>query len=345
MDSDSGTGARRRLPRWFVPVLGYTVSIASLIWVYYGFDWKHELPKVLATDWRCVSVAVIADVMVYFVQGWRWKILLQPLDDVPLLRTVQSIYIGLFANEILPLRSGEVIRSYLQARWNSLPFSVVLSSVVIERLIDGVWLVLGFYLVAHYMQLPGYLVAGADFLAILLIIVAVLLAIAVIYKTHAHAAVSRSRWAAILWHVVEGTHAMGRSVSFPVAIVVGLLFLGLQVVPVYVLAVGYGIHLTWGAAAVILVILRLGSIPPQAPSNVGAFQFFTVVALELFGITKADAAGYATLLFIVVTVPLWIGGFLALIATRMRLHEIHHHAHKHFTASREAGRKSEDGAP
>ena len=155
----------------------------------------------------------------------------------------------------------------------------------------------------------------------------------------------RSRWAAILWHVVEGTHSMGRSVSFPVAAVVSLLFLGLQVVPVYVLAVGYGIHLTWGAAAVILVILRLGSIPPQAPSNVGAFQFFTVVALELFGTTKADAAGYATLLFIVVTVPLWIGGFLALIATRMRLHEIHHHAHKHFAASKEARRKSENGAP
>ena len=40
--------------------------------------------------------------------------------SLPLWRTVQSIYIGLFANEVLPLRVGELIRCYLLAHWNSL---------------------------------------------------------------------------------------------------------------------------------------------------------------------------------------------------------------------------------
>ena len=95
---------------------GYAISIACLIWVYRGFDWKGELPKLMQTDWRWVTVAVLADVVVYVVQGWRWNLLLQPLAPVPVMQTIQAIYIGLFANEVLPLRSGEVIRCYLLSR-------------------------------------------------------------------------------------------------------------------------------------------------------------------------------------------------------------------------------------
>jgi hypothetical protein len=43
----------------------------------------------------------------------------------------------------------------------------------------------------------------------------------------------------------------------------------------------------------------------------------------LFGVDRTFATGYATLLFIVVTVPLWVVGFIALLATRMRLDDLH----------------------
>jgi len=44
---------------------------------------------------------------------------------------------GLFSNEVLPLRPGELIRSYLQAHWCEVPFSVAFASAIIERLLDG----------------------------------------------------------------------------------------------------------------------------------------------------------------------------------------------------------------
>ena len=55
-------------------------------------------------------------------------------------RIVQAIYIGLFANEVLPLRTGEVIRCYLLAHWNDLRLSLSFASAAVERLIDGFWL-------------------------------------------------------------------------------------------------------------------------------------------------------------------------------------------------------------
>lgn len=322
MASDSGSKTRRRVSRWLLPLVGYCFSIACLVWVYSGFDWKAELPRLMAADWWWVTLAVVSDVLVYVIQGWRWNLLLRPLARLPLWRTVQTVYIGLFANEVLPLRTGELIRCYLLGRWNALPFPVVVSSAAIERLLDGIWLALGFYAVTHFVELPGFLIGPSKFLVLVLLVFATLLAIAILRRSHAREAVSRSRWGKLLHGVVDGLHTMGHSSSFFFAVMASFLFLALQVIPIYALFRGYGMDLSIGAAMVVLVVLRLGTLLPQAPGNVGSFQFFTVLGLRLFQVPEAEATGYATLLFVVVTVPLWAGGFLALLATRMHLRQL-----------------------
>lgn len=328
---------RKKAPKWLIPVIGYIVSIACLIWVYHGFDWKRELPRIWATNPGWVAVAVAADILVYVTQGWRWSLVLQPIEPVSVWRSIQAIYIGLFANEVLPLRTGELIRSYLMAKWHGLEFGVVISSVVAERLFDGAWLILGFYLCTRFVALPRLLVDGSLILAAILVVIAALIALAIFMKHHAHAMVRQSRWKEKLWHVVEGVNAMGNSRSFYLAAAVSFLYLALQVIPVFALMKGFGIGLNFWQAAVVLVILRLGSIPPQAPGNVGSFQALTTLGLMLFGIDKATATGFATLLFFVVTVPLWLAGFIALAITGMKLKDIHRdararkaaHVHEH----------------
>ena len=317
---------RRRVPSWLIPFLGYGVSIASLIWVYSGFDWRRELPRLLATDWRWVMLAVVFDWVVYFCQGFRWTALLSPLGNFSVWKTTQAIYIGLFANEVLPLRSGEIIRCYLQRRWTGLPLSVVISSVLIERLWDGVWLVAAFALVNHYVELPGFLSAMSQGLLVLLAILGGLLGLAIFYKEHAHDAASRSRWSRMLRPLVDGVHSMGKSRSFWWAGFLSFWYLAFQIVPIYSLMRGYGLNLSPWAALVMLVILRLGTVIPQAPGNLGSFQALVVASLTLFGFSRADSTGFATLCFFVVTVPLWLGGFVALMLTRMRLGDIRREA-------------------
>lgn len=327
MVSVSGEVARRRIGSWVVPVLGYAISAASLVWVYWGFDWKSELPKIAAADWRWVTLSVMADLGTYFCQGWRWKLLLTPIAPVRFLRSVQAVFVGLFANEILPFRSGELIRAFVMARWIDIPFAVSLSSAVVERLFDGVLLVLGFYLVTLFVEVPPYLDDVSLILALLVLALSILVGIVMFHKHHAHAAVARSRWAAMLWHVVEALHAMGNSRWFYGSAAASVFYLTLQVVPIYALARGYNVDLSLGEAAVVLVILRLGTIIPQAPSNIGGFQFFAVVALRLFGVEKDAATGFATIMFFVVTVPLWLGGAIAAAMAGVRIKELQGHAH------------------
>jgi uncharacterized membrane protein YbhN (UPF0104 family) len=187
----------------------------------------------------------------------------------------------------------------------------VLSSIAVERLFDGIILVGAFYLTGYFVELPG-LVRDVSFtLAVIVAVAAALLAVAIFHKHHAHAAVKRSRWAEALWHVVEGLHAMGNSPWFYAAAAVSVAYLALQVVPVYALMRAYNMPLSFGAGAIVLLILRLGTVVPQAPGNVGGFQFFVVLGLMLFGVDKAEATTFATIMFLIVTIPLWLGGAVA----------------------------------
>jgi uncharacterized protein (TIRG00374 family) len=312
----------RQLKKW-IPLLGYAVSIGCLIFVYHGFDWKEQLPRIRQTPLPYILAAVLCDIAVYCIQGWRWNELLKPVGVLPVWRSMQAIYIGLFANEVLPLRPGEVIRSFLQARWSGVPFTIVLSSVIIERLFDGFWLIAGFLITSFFVELPSILVYGSRLLGAILFIVGSLLAFAVLSRERAATWINPK-----FRHHLDALEAMGRSRSFYRSFLISFAYLALQIGPIYLIEQGFGLDLGLGACAGILVILRLGSVPPQAPSNVGTFQGFAILGAMLFGVDRQSATGFATLLFIVITVPLWVVGFFALLATKMKLSHLTHDAHQ-----------------
>jgi len=138
----SDSPSRRKMPSWLPQLLGYALSIGCLLWVLHGYRFNDLMPAILSLDWRWVSVAILADLAVYVAHGWRWNTLLAPVVRLRLWRTVQAIFIGLFANEVLPLRAGELIRCYLLAHWSDLRLSLSFASAAVERLIDGVWMLL-----------------------------------------------------------------------------------------------------------------------------------------------------------------------------------------------------------
>ena len=315
------TESERKFPSWLIPILGYAASIASLAWVYHGTNWSEQWKLIQGTEWYWVLAAVACDVAVYAVQGWRWNILLKPVGTLPVTKSIQAIYIGLFANECIPFRPGEIIRCFLQSRWSGVSFPIVLSSMVIERLFDGVWLILGFLLVSMFIRVPRVFLLGSLILATIMVIISVMMFLAMARK-RANQPQRPGRIASWVQHLASGLEAMGNSPSFYWSLLLSFLYLALQVGPIYFLMCGYFDSLSmFGIACVVLVLLRLGSIPPQGPGNVGSFQALVVVGLNLFGVHKAAAAGFATMLFVVVSLPLWLVGLGALLTTRMRLDE------------------------
>src|SRR6476659_6827780 len=104
--SSAPAGKSKKLQRIFL-FLTYALSVACLWWVLHDLDWKEFGENIRTIKWRWVAVAAVADVLVYVWQGWRWSLLLAPVERIPIERSVRAIYVGLFANEVLPFKTGE----------------------------------------------------------------------------------------------------------------------------------------------------------------------------------------------------------------------------------------------
>ena len=126
------------------------------------------------------------------------------------------------------------------------------SGLTVERLIDGLWMVLFFIITAMFLSLPGYMVDFVRFLTALLVAGAILLGYVIVHKQHAHSVASGSRWAATLRHLVDGLHTMGRWRPFSRTVLISLLYLVLQVVTVFALMRAYGLDLSFWAGAAVL---------------------------------------------------------------------------------------------
>jgi hypothetical protein len=157
-----------------------------------------------------------------------------------------------------------------------------------------------------------------------------LLAAIAMWKHHAHAFASRSKWVAVLQRIIDGLHAMGNARTMAAVSGISAIYLVLQIFSVYWLMVASDLGLSFWAASAVLIITRLGTAVPNTPGNIGSFQFFCVLALALFDVDKTQAATFSVTLFATLTLPLLLGGFVAVALTGLKLHDIKHRAARGF---------------
>ncbi len=309
-----------------VAIATYIISIVCLWWVLRNSRWQEFRADVREIAWWWVALAVVADIAVYVCHGVRWSMLLAPVERIPILRSVQSVYVGLFANEVLPFKPGEIIRCYLQSRWGTIPFSVTLSSAFIERFFDGVLLGLALIvIIGRTPDIPVEIRIGAWALVGVLVIGALLLGVAIFYKERATTALSGEGWRRHLRVLIHDLHLIGHSRYLYYAAALTIPYLALQVVPVYASMRAYGFaDASWSDAAMLMICLRLSSAIPQAPGNVGTFNYITSQLLTRVSRYGADVAGrFSILLWLVVTLPLVIVGLIALMFTGTHIRDLH----------------------
>ena len=324
-------------------VVTLVVSLACLLWWVNGVSWTELWEDIRELDWRWVTIAAIADILVYVIQGWRWSLVLLPVSPVSSWSSVGAIFVGQFVNEVLPLHAGELVRCFLMARWSKIPVSVTMASALIERIFDGFLLIGGLFLTLRYMrryplthgQARGISIItdGSISLAVLLILGAVLLAIAMFWREQTLDALLDAPLFSWVHVFIEDLHRIGHSRFLYASFGVSIPFLLIQIVPIYAIMQAYGFDsVSWAQAGALMVLLRLGSVLPQAPGNIGLFQVVSTLVLTLFGAPTAMARRFAFILWAVITVPLLVVGFIALIASGSKMGDIQREAEAEMRA-------------
>jgi uncharacterized protein (TIRG00374 family) len=338
-DTVRGQDNNRQRQRIFT-VLTYVVAIVCMWLVLRHSHWQDFRSDVREIGWGWIVLAVISNIFAFVCQGWRWTMLLAPIDRIPVIRSVQSVYVGLLASEVLPLKPGEIIRCYLQSRWKDIPFSVTLSSAFIERFFDGVLLGLALIVtLGRTPDIPMEIRVASWVLVGVLVIGAVLLGFAIFHRERATSALSGPGWRRHVRVLIHDLHLIGHSRYLYYAAALTIPCLLLQVIPVYASMRAYGFaDAAWTDAAVLTVCVRLSTVLPQAPGNVGTFNYVTSQILtRVSGYESVVAGRFSVLLWIVMTIPLIAVGLIALMFTGTHIRDLHLGAKSEMPAGKAGG--------
>jgi uncharacterized protein (TIRG00374 family) len=205
---------------------------------------------------------------------------------------------------VLPLRVGEVIRPVLLAKRTNMPVSSVFASVVLERLLDMLTILVFLGLVMCLVPVSSTIrQSGIAFVVLAVVAVGTVVAL----QRQSPAALGLVRWVlarlpanvrdradAALQSFIGGLQGIGEG-SVLLRILAYSLYLWTVIASVFALgflACGLDVPLVSGALALVTIVAGAVSAP-SAPGFIGTFQAGCVVALGLFGISHADAIPYA----------------------------------------------------
>jgi glycosyltransferase 2 family protein len=305
-------------------IVGYGLALICLVWVLHDFHLTQALHQIASLSWKWVALGMACDVLSYGVQALRWKFLLAPFGKVRLSRSIRAVFSGLFANLVFPLRPGEVLRSYLLSNSEEITMGRILGSVGVERFIDLVIATAALAMVSLFVELPRRFQRVADTLAIVTLVLLTIVAILILYLeirlgSSPPPEGGRRRLPGRFMAVLTDLHAMGTSPSFYAAVLTSLLMPFCQVLGMWAMMRSYGLPLSLLAAVVVLLIINLGVSLPNAPANVGSYQFFCVLGLSVFDVEKSSATLFSFFAFVALTLPLAFLGFAALLRSGMSL--------------------------
>jgi hypothetical protein len=288
---------------------------------------------------RLLAPSLPAYVGVIWLRGLRWRHLTNAIRPLPRLSLCRATAIGFLANNVLPLRVGELIRSYLLAREQRLPPAAVIGTVVIERVIDS-WMVVCLALGALWLagDAGGAWRRGVAWLLPL----AALPLLGLVWWRRAPEQVQRAvavplrllpdpsaRFALQqLERVGQGFGALrGGRHLFWIGFHSLAIWLLANTVPVLAGFWSLGLEFptrleAWGAAWVTLAAIAIAVALPSAPGFFGVYHSACRLVLERFGFPAETAVAAGTLLHAVFWLTTCALGLLALRGLRTRLSDL-----------------------
>jgi hypothetical protein len=318
---------------FFVPHIGDLVggglSVSQALFGHMRFDLA-ELGRVLAAaDWLPIALAGILFFAALALRAWRWQVMLAPVVRIGYGGVFAAMCIGYMANNVLPLRMGELYRAHVVYRISGLSRSAAFGNVVLERVADLLFMVPYLMLTLLLFPLPGWLKNAAYAMAGTVLAATAFLVWLALDRVRALDMVRRlirvlpGKFGAALMTLIErftsGFEVIRRSEHHVGLVVSSLALWAMYAAMAYLVlrSLGFmhaGIEAIdqnpLGAVLVILMITTVGFIIPGAPGAVGTYHGLTVLGLGLFGVPGDRAAGFAILLHALNYVPLTALGLI-----------------------------------
>lgn len=232
-----------------------------------------------------MALAVVAYWLAILFRIVRWRLLLSGAGRLSFGQVSQALIIGYAVNNVLPARLGEIFRADLLRRRFGISRSAALGSIIVERLLDGmsVVILLGIGLTAigslsDNKALVMAAIAGCGLVAI------GLAAVYAMVTWHTRLPLRRFPWlAARVGPLVQGMTAVGGPQFVKVLVLTATVW-SFEAAAVYLIVRGFDIDVAFLGVCLTVGVAALSTLLPSAPGYLGSLQAAFVLAYSSLGI-------------------------------------------------------------
>ena len=337
----------------------------SSLWVFTGillliiFALTIDIGEMWNTLEKANYLLLVPGILAYFLsvwfRTWRWQVLLSGIDEIKIRTLFPIVVIGYMANNILPFRLGELIRGYYLKNKEGIPTATALSTIFVERIMDGLALIL--ILAGSSMSVPFDAIFSRlsqitkldeTFLLVIftspfVILFGLLVAIALngprsmVIFGQLTSRLPRNL-ACNINHltedVVKGLYSLRNwkitckalLLSLPIWILEAVLF-HTVLVSLGILPINSSLGHIFASSASITAITNIGASIPSMPGGIGLFEMIareTLMVIEPTSVSRSEAAAFATLTHLCLMVPIVLLGQLFLWAEGLSLRKLRH---------------------
>jgi uncharacterized protein (TIRG00374 family) len=296
-------------------------TLVAAVLLYYslrGIEWREVGRTIAAADPGLLAVTAAVASSTLFLRAIRWRILLNAEGNVSIADAFWATSAGLFGNNFLPARAGELVRTYMISAQSGLGNAYVLATALSERIADAIVLaVISAIVLLALPSPPGWLAGAAAPFAVIGLAGAAAIAVVPFLGSAGRAVITRAplpealrpRLVTAMERALAGMRAFHDARRLTGFLALAVVIWIVDAAGTVIGGAALGLQIPPAAAFLLIAGLSLGSALPSTPGYIGIYQFVAISVLTPFGLSRADAIAYILVsqALMYVVVGLWGG--------------------------------------
>ena len=333
--------------------LSIIFSAALLVLFVFTADPGKMLEAIRGANYWYLPLGVLIYLVSVYFRSMRWTVMLRHMKRIGTLRLYPVVVIGYMANNLLPMRLGELVRSYYAGEREGIDKTAALATIFSERMFDALTLLAFIAVLAPFMpvddlarslgerlNVPWWILIAAFSAPFVGVFSAFVLS--AVYPDRTRSVAARfirllpERWRSFADSVLEKSLRALTPLRNPATL--GTLFI--LSIPIWLAeagvfyVVGFAFNIDEGHSSawqmlvtmtMVASVTNVGASVPLAPAGVGMFEFVsreTLVLNPFARVSRATAAGHAIVTHSVTTIPMIALGQIFLWMSHLSLRRL-----------------------
>lgn len=298
-------------------IVGIAVSVVAIVVVLGSVDVGRTLDVLsrASLGWvLAVAAFIVGDVL---IRAIRWQRLLEPIRHVGWRPVLAYLLVGYLANNVLPARLGELVRSHYLGDREGMSRTTTLGTVVVERVVDtGVVVAIAAFAIL-VLNVRGVVtdavIIGAAIVAML--VVGLAIGVAAHRLPGAEWLAQRAaRWPRVgelVGKLRSGLAVAGRPRTLLEALALSVVAWAATLLAFAAAGQAVGLELRIGEAALLSSGVALASAIPSGPGYLGTYELAAVKIAEALGLPTDEAFAVALIVHATILIVTSVGGGIA----------------------------------